>query len=575
MRVLTDADPGHPGTPSPSGYLLWVANQQKGSMAAQVVFDTMWLVGLTLMPWAIGRALDEGILASDYDQLLFWVAILLGLSVIQAATQALRYRAAVHNWMQAGFRSVRILGHHITRTGQALTAQKSTGEIAAVGSDAMQLASIYFMTSGLISSLISFAIVAIIVLNASISLGLVVLIGVPALSGLLFVVVNPLKARQAAHREATGQMAALGADTVAGLRVLRGIGGENIFVDLYRAKSRIAQLAGNEVAGPVALVEALLVLMAGILAVGLTWLGAVQAVNGQIQPGALVSLYGYAGFLLLPIRLAADAISTLIRSLIGAKRLLAVLEVRPATDDHEVSGSAPTEPSVLVDTRSGVRIEPGAVVAIVSADPAQSAEVADRLARFDDAELQHRLVTWGGQSITQLPLGDVRSRITLADSDPQFFTGVLRSELDPHAQRTDAQIMDALHAASATDIVESLPDGLNVVMAERGRTFSGGQRQRLGLARALLTEAEVLLLIEPTAAVDVHTEARIGARLPAARKGARPGASTVITTTSPLLLGHVDKVLYIVGGSVVAAGTHRELMESDPNYSATVLRDQE
>ncbi|MBA2634732.1 MAG: ATP-binding cassette domain-containing protein [Chloroflexi bacterium] len=135
--------------------------------------------------------------------------------------------------------------------------------------------------------------------------------------------------------------------------------------------------------------------------------------------------------------------------------------------------------------------------------------------------------------------------------------------------------MDALHAASATDIVESLPDGLNVVMAERGRTFSGGQRQRLGLARALLTEAEVLLLIEPTAAVDVHTEARIGARLPAARKGARPGASTVITTTSPLLLGHVDKVLYIVGGSVVAAGTHRELMESDPNYSATVLRDQE
>ena len=97
-------------------------------------------------------------------------------------------------------------------------------------------------------------------------------------------------------------------------------------------------------------------------------------------------------------------------------------------------------------------------------------------------------------------------------------------------------------------------------MAERGRTFSGGQRQRLVLARALALDPEVLVLVEPTSAVDAHTEARIAQRL----RGHRAGRTTVVTTSSPLLLERVDAVAFLVGGRVVATGTHAELMRARP-----------
>ena len=95
-------------------------------------------------------------------------------------------------------------------------------------------------------------------------------------------------------------------------------------------------------------------------------------------------------------------------------------------------------------------------------------------------------------------------------------------------------------------------------MEERGRSLSGGQRQRLVLARALLAEAEILILVEPTSAVDAHTEARIAQRLHEARRG----RTTVVMTGSPLVLDQADRVVLIVDGRVAATGTHRELLRS-------------
>jgi len=103
---------------------------------------------------------------------------------------------------------------------------------------------------------------------------------------------------------------------------------------------------------------------------------------------------------------------------------------------------------------------------------------------------------------------------------------------------------------------------------ERGRSFSGGQRQRLVLARALLADADVLVLDEPTSAVDAHTEARIALRL----RGARSGRSTVVMTTSPLLLQACDEVALMVDGKVCSTGTHRELLHADPIYRTVVTR---
>jgi ABC-type multidrug transport system fused ATPase/permease subunit len=127
----------------------------------------------------------------------------------------------------------------------------------------------------------------------------------------------------------------------------------------------------------------------------------------------------------------------------------------------------------------------------------------------------------------------------------------------------------ALSVASGLDVLDSLSDGLDSELEERARELSGGQRQRLALARALLVDPDVLILDEPTSAVDTHTEARIAARL----RDERHGRTTVVLTSSPIVLGEADVVLLLVDGTVVAEGTHAELL-GDTRYRQVVARDE-
>lgn len=134
--------------------------------------------------------------------------------------------------------------------------------------------------------------------------------------------------------------------------------------------------------------------------------------------------------------------------------------------------------------------------------------------------------------------------------------------------RDEDSIGRALYAAVAQDIVRGLPDGLDSPVDAQGRNLSGGQRQRVRLVRALLADPEVLLAVEPTSAVDAHTEAAMAARL----RAARSGRTTVVTTASPLLLDRADTVYYLVDGRVAAVGSHRELLDREPGYRLLVSR---
>jgi ABC-type multidrug transport system fused ATPase/permease subunit len=173
--------------------------------------------------------------------------------------------------------------------------------------------------------------------------------------------------------------------------------------------------------------------------------------------------------------------------------------------------------------------------------------------------------------LSEIALAQVRARILVADHEADLFAGTLRELVAGHADRDEAAITKAVHTAVAEDVVRGLPDGLDTPIDAQGRNLSGGQRQRVRLVRALLADPEVLLAIEPTSALDAHTEARVAERLHAARRG----RTTLVTTTSPLVLDRADTVTYVVDGKVAATGTHHELLEREPGYRALVARDED
>ena len=568
MRTLPFDDPGQPDLRTPGRFLWWVAGRQKRTLALGMVWGVLWMVAQALIPVAVGRGITAGVVAGNDRALLTWSGAVLALALVQAGSGVLRHRAAVANWLQASFRAAQLIGHHTARTGEALPRTVPTGEIVStVSNDAMRLGGAYDVSARFAGAIASYLVIAVVLLRISPSLGLTVLIGVPALTAILGLLVKPLQRRQSEQREQSGKLTTLGADTVAGLRVLRGIGGEQTFVERYVRRSQQVRAAGVRVAGVQATLDAAQVLLPGIFVVLVTWLGARLAVQGRIDVGELVTFYGLAAFLVTPLRTATETLDKLTQAHVAARKIIAVLRVSPVVLDrtgHQRAEALP--PAALHDPTSGSTVQPGQMTAVVSARPEESAALADRLGRFTEVPTAPVLV--GGERIDLLPLAAVRRHVVVSEGDPRLFTGPLREQLAGPGPSDDATLLRAIHTAAAFDVLEALPDGLDSEVEERGRSFSGGQRQRLTLARALLTDAPTLVLVEPTSAVDAHTEARIAERL----RSHRAGRTTVIMTASPLLLDQVDQVLFLDDGRLAAEGSHRELMATNKDYRRTVVR---
>lgn len=575
MRTLPYADPGVPPTTSPLRYLLWVARGQVAVIVLAAGYGVVWMVAQALMPWAIGHGID-GVASADTASAVRWAAIVAGLGLTQALFGTVRHRAAVANWLYAAFRTVQLVSRHTAKTGPAVSRTMPTGEVVATASsDAHHIGHVFETAPRFAGALASYVVVSVIVLSTSVPLGLIVLIGVPVLVAAVTPLIRPLQVRQRQQRDALGKLTALGADTVVGLRVLRGIGGERVFLGRYTERSEKVRTAGNRLATTHSFLDAVLVLLPGIFLVLLTWVGARLVLSGTIQPGALVALYGFAFFLVIPVRTAGEMAFVLARAIVAGRRVLNVLSVErdvqdpPSTAASATGGPPDTGPkaSHVTDTVTGLRVEPGSLTMLVADDASFTASVADRLGRL----VSESGVTLNGVPLDQLPLAEVRRRIAVSDPEPTLFTGTLRDGLDPSGQHDDDALAAAMSVASGDDILETLRDGFDSVVEERGRSLSGGQRQRVALARVLLTDPEVLVLVEPTSAVDAHTEAAIATRL----RDARVGRTTVVVTASPLMLGQADTVVWFADGEVAAIGTHAELLTNVADYRRTVTREEE
>jgi ABC-type multidrug transport system fused ATPase/permease subunit len=329
-------------------------------------------------------------------------------------------------------------------------------------------------------------------------------------------------------------------------------------------RSRALLAEGYRVGAVSSWVDALTIAVPGMFLAAVVWLSARLVAAGEITVGQLVAVYGYTAILVVPVWFLLVSASDVIRGRVAARRIIALLSIVPDPAVARTGGAAaPARPADLADPDSGLTVRDGELLGVATASPAEALALADRLGRFVTSE-----VRWGAVRLADVELTQVRARILVADPDAYLFAGTLREILWIRPGLSDARLDEALHTASAADVVDALPEGLSSPVSARGRSLSGGQRQRVQLARALLAEPDILILVDPTSAVDAHTEARIGHRL----RAARAGRTTVLLCTSPLLLGAADRVAYLDGGTLVGYGTHAELLATWPGYRALVSR---
>ena len=534
---------------------------------AGIVFGVIWMLSQALLWTAVGAAVDHGFEKKSFAAVAQWGLLIVFLGVVQGVSGAVRHQFAVTNWLRATFRSIQLIGQHLSTVTTAATEAIPAGDIVGtVAMDAMRVGGAFDVIPRFIGALVSWLVVSVILLTTSVKLGLIVLIGVPVLASLTRPLMRPLHERQRAQREVSGKLAALGSDTVAGLRILRGVGGEDVFLANYVTASREVERAGVEVSKPQSALESGQILLPAILTAVVTYFGAHDVVDGTLQAGQLVAFFGYATFLTTPLRTVIEFVIAGTRAIVGARKVLAILTVEPPLTHGNGSVEWPTHAASLNDLDNGITLRRGVFYGLVTETIAEASSIADRLGRFTEAP-----VLIGDTPLSEIDLGSVRKNIVVSEIEPHLFSGSLRDELDPHRERSNAEIFSALATASALDVLDAAPDGLSTTIEERGRSFSGGQRQRLTLARALLLDPEYLVLVEPTSAVDTHTEGRIAREL----RDARLGRTTVIATSSPLLLEKVDEVIVVRDGRVIDQGSHEQLLLTNSWYRQLIVRGDE
>ncbi|MEU3830208.1 ABC transporter ATP-binding protein [Streptomyces sp. NPDC029080] len=572
IQDLPYPDPGVPDARSGPRFLWWLWRNQLGGQLKSLAWGLLHFVSVSALPFCVGLAVQAAVDRSG-ERLALTGGLMLLCGTGIAVGDTFLHRTAVTNWITAAARVQQLLARKAAQLGSGLTRRVAAGEVVAVSTGDVE--KIGWFVEGL--SRFTAAALTVVVVGAGLvvyqpSLGVVVAVGLPVVALAVLPLLPRATRRADVQREKAGRATELASDTVAGLRVLRGIGGEELFLDRYRRASQEVRHAAVRSARMWSLISAVQVLLPGLLLIAVVWHGIDLARQGRITVGELVTVYSSVMILNYPLRHFEEIAMAYSFSRPSAKRAARVLSLERSTATDGSRG-AEVPDGDLHDPETGLLAPAGRLTAVVCGDPDAAGRLAERLGGHPAEPGRSALL--GGVPLDELPLDSARTAVLVQDKDPVLLSGTLRELLDVPSSGA-VRASDALAAAQCEDVLDALVQGslgaadpMDARITERGRSLSGGQRQRLALARSLIADPEVLVLDEPTSAVDSHTEARIADGL----RRLRSGRTTVVFTSSPLLLDRADRVALVHEGEVVAVGMHRELVDGEPRYRAVVTRE--
>jgi putative ABC transport system ATP-binding protein len=531
-----------------------------------------------LVPVVIGVIIDRAVATGDVAALVLWIAVLAVLFVVLSLMW--RFGARLLTYAEAGegcTLRVEVAGKILQPRG--IRTDLRSGELLTIaGSDADNASYLLDYIPRILASLTATTVCAVALLMINVPLGLGVVLGTPLV--LLFLHVSaPLITRRIQHQQETaGRAASVATDLVSGLRPLRGIGAESAATQRYRDVSRRSLRATLRAARTQRGFEGISATISNLLAAGIAIAAGWLALNGAISVGQFVTVIGLAQFLVEPLAQLTVVPSWVAEARASANRVAMVLSAPPLVPEGQRGLDTPPHGLDIVDLRYGsldgldLSVAPGELVGVVAPQAADAEALVTVLSGQVAPEDYRGAVAIGGTDLASVEHRAARAALLVEPHHTDIFTGTVGSNILVGGAG-DPAFLDAVLRASATDdVVHTHAGGLDTPVSERGASLSGGQRQRVALARALYARPPVLVLHDPTTAVDPVTEHAVARGLSALRHRSDQTFTTVLVTCSPILLATADRVVVVEGGTVRATGTHDELVARDGEYRKAVLR---
>lgn len=542
-----------------------------GAMTRGTVLMSMYQAGETAFPIALGLIVEHTMRDRSLGALGLSIAALaviittvsfswrFGMRILQKAntTEAHRWRVEVASrGLQPVARDVDL------KSGEVLTIATE---------DADQTADIIEVVPLLLSSLVAVLVAAVALGLASVRLGLLVIVGTIAILTILSVLSRRIGSGTREQQARVARAGAKVADLITGLRPLRGFGGNHAAFRSYRTVSAEAKHQAVIVARANGAYAGAALALNALLATAVTLMAGRLAFQDQITIGELVMAVGLAQFIIEPLKLFSQMPTYVMIARASAERMALVLAAPPVTTpgrEHPEPGGDLAVDGVRYGSLNKLRftVSPGEFVAIAAYQPRAAADLAAVLAANVPPSAYEGTVRIGGRETSDLSIEALREHLLVNPYDGEIFAGTLRTNIDP--SDTGRMVGEAVEASMLTDVVALHRDGLDHPVRDRGANLSGGQRQRLSLARALAADADVLVLHDPTTAVDAVTEQLIARGIAKLRRG----RTTIVITSSPPFLDAADRVLVLDGGVITTEDTHRNLLHSDDTYRLAVAR---
>ena len=579
VPTVTREATAHDTAPAPAtaNGLLWRAISRRWRLVVPgLVLMTLWQLSEALVPIAIGWIVDAAIIPLDRRAMLWSVVGLVVLFTVLSFSY--RFGARMSNRaLNEEAHDLRVEATRVPLARRRAMEGASSGGVLSVCSADADVAALIFRQVALGgSAVISIVGISVYLLWTDLIVGLIVLVGVPLSLVLVALPSRAISRHSTAQQAAIGEASSRATDIMTGLRVLKAGGGERWAAEQYRVASQGAAEAGivtAERSGRVAGIGSLG--MAAVLVMVLVAAG-YRVMAGEMEIGTLVSVVGVAVFFEEPVRMITMMVSVFARSHGAAQRLVDLQGSAPVDE----SGTEVPEGSrlelrdlPLPDGRAlDLEVARGEVVALVAEQPAAADAVTLAIAGHGD---HTDAVLVGGHRRSAL-VPELAGHLVVAPHRVDLFVGTIRSNIalrhgEVGADDGEEVDDDVVHASAVAEIVEHLPDGLDHVVQEGGRNLSGGQRQRIALARALHADPDVLVLHEPTSAVDAVTEWEIAQAVREMRTR-RSGQATLIVSSSPPFLATADSVVHLPAHGEPRSGTHAELRADSATYRTAVDR---